>query len=84
RLSNPWGAGVTARVFSGRTLLMDSREPVLAIETQSGGAYLVERADYPLTRAVRIKLSARRNEAPKTLDDHTLGLLREKPENPAL
>ena len=56
---------------------MDSREPVLTMETQAGNIYLIEPADFPLTRAVRIKLSGRRNETPKILDEHSLGLTRD-------
>ncbi len=74
RLFNPWGEGTPFRIFDGRRLLYENEEELIDFVTQPNGAYVIEHADYPLTRAVRARLSGRRNERPKTLGPHLLGL----------
>jgi hypothetical protein len=74
RLVNPWGEGATVRILDGRQTLAEVSGPILAFETVAGGTYLIERSDFPLSRAVRIRFHGRRNEACKTAGRLLLGL----------
>ncbi len=74
RIANPWGAGIWSRVVDGRQVVFESDAAVLDLETRRGGIYLIERADSPLGRVLRIRLRGRRNELPKILGSRMLGL----------
>ncbi len=74
RLANPWGAGFPVRILDGREIVAESAEAVLTFETQPGHIYAIEREDFSLARAVRVRLDGRRNDRPKKCGNRMLGL----------
>ncbi len=74
RIANPWGAGQPTLIHDGRAVVMETSEPILAFETKRSGVYVIEPAGSPLGRSMRMRLTGRRNDSPKRLDDRMLGL----------
>ncbi|HZP81261.1 MAG TPA: DUF5703 domain-containing protein [Chthonomonadaceae bacterium] len=77
RLVSPWGAGFPVRILNGREVVMETEEALIRFETRPGVTYLIERNDFPLVRAVHVRLGGRRNDKPKRFHDHLLGMYRE-------
>lgn len=71
-VANPWAD--TARVQDGRVRVLESAEPVLELDTEPGHLYVIDRAERPLRRMPRFRLSGKRNAAPKRLGSRQIGL----------
>jgi hypothetical protein len=74
RLANPWGEGCPVWILNGRDVVMESLEAVLTFETARAQVYTIEREDFPMSRAVRVRLTGRRSDKPRTWEDRTMGL----------
>lgn len=74
QIYNPWGLGVNAQILRDRTVLVDSRELVIPFNTERGVTYTIEPGFAPLTRVLRMRLTGKRTQMPRLLEQNTLGL----------
>ncbi len=73
RIFNPWGAGVAVKISNGHARVQESDEEILYATAQAGETYTIERTDTQLSRALRVRMTGRRNDGPKILNTNVLG-----------